>query len=553
MTADCIAAQEATATKTNRIAQICTVLLLLVLALGIFVRVYRLGSWPPLYGDEATPGVGAMRVLAHGASHAQSHRVYLSSLYVLTQVPFVALLGNTIITLRLSLLVYGLLTILAAYFTARRLWGPRAGLIAAAAAAILPLSVVMGGRIGWEPALAFPIVAWALYFSVLAWQQRSVVAAIVCGALLALGTYAHPAASLAVPGLIVGALATGKVRAHLRQGAVVLLVFVALSFPSITLMRQLAAGGSTNTRIFTHALPEMDEQRRIATFSPTAIGTGLFRSLDHCTGAVTAQHLLGSLQEPWSRPIKLLRAACVGLWLFILIAAFRKGTAGRAMVGYLAGLFAAAHVVNPGFILMPQYGRYLLSVAPVIPLLVTYTIRYDGALLTRLARPAIFIIFAMWAGVTVVMLSFIHRGITGTVWTMTTSVGDPNKAAAAYFTRHADAKSDLVLCSWWHYWPLAYYSSETLPVFTSDLVIFENEDVVLPETTSKRKVWWIGSGDAEPPKFAADLVSLWPASGAAGRCYTIWLAREPETAIKWAVDDYLERLAQRQERLRMDD
>jgi len=541
-----------TSRSTETVNRFTVVLLLFVLALGIFVRVWKLDSWPPLYGDEATPGVGAMRVLAHGASHAQSHRVYLSSLYVLTQVPFVALPGNTIIALRLSSLVYGLLTILAAYFTARRLWGPRAGLMAAAAAAILPLSVVMGGRIAWEPALAFPIVAWALYFSVLAWQQRSVVAAIVCGALLTLGTYAHPAAGLAVSGLMVGTLATGRVRAHLRQGAVVLLVFAALSFPSITLMRQLAAGGSTNTRIFTHALPEMDKQRHIATFSPTAIGTNLFRSLDHCTGAVTAQHLLGSLQGPWSRPIKLLRAACVGLWLFILIVAFCKGTAGRAMVGYLAGLFAAAHVGNPAFIFLPEKGRYILAVAPVIPLLVTYTMQYDGALLTRLARPAIFTIFAMWIGVAAVMLSFIHRDITGTVWTMTTSVGDPNKAAAAYFTRHADTKSDLVLCSWWHYWPLAYYSSETLPVFTSDLVIFENEDVVLPESTSKRKVWWIGSGDIEPPPFAADLVSLWPASGAAGRCYTIWLAREPETAIKWAVDDYLKRLAQREERLRMD-
>ena len=64
MTADCIAAQEATTTKTNRVAQVCAVLLLLVLALGIFVRVWKLGSWPPLFGDEAAPGVLALRGLA---------------------------------------------------------------------------------------------------------------------------------------------------------------------------------------------------------------------------------------------------------------------------------------------------------------------------------------------------------------------------------------------------------------------------------------------------------------------------------------------------------
>lgn len=553
MTADCIAAQEPTATKTNRIAQVCTVLLLLVLALGIFVRVYRLGSWPPLDGDEVISGVMVLRGQVQGFEHIAGNRGYFSSLHVYVQYIFLTLLGKHTIVLRLQPLLNGLMTVLAAYFTSRRLWGPALALMAAAAAVILPLSVVMGGRIAWEPSLGFPAVAWALYFAVVAWQGSSLVTAALCGLSLVLGTYAHPAAGLAVPGLIVGALATGRVRAHLRQGAVVLLVFAALSFPSITLMRQLATGGSTNTRIFTHAISGMDEQRRIATFSPTAIGTNLFRSLDHCTGAVTAQHLLGSLQEPWSRPIKLFRAACVGLWLFILIAAFRKGTAGRAMVGYLAGLFAAAHVVNPAFIFLPEKGRYILAVAPVIPLLVTYTIRYDGALLTRLARPAVFTIFAMWVGVASVIVSFIHRDLTGTVLTMTTSVGDPNKAAAAYFTRHANAKSDLVLCSWWHYWPLAYYSSETLPVFTSDLVYFENETVQLPDPKGKRHVWWIGSGDAEPPPFAADLVSLWPALGAAGRCYAIWLARKPEAAVNWAVDDYLERLAQRQERLRMND
>ncbi|NLJ34953.1 MAG: hypothetical protein GX358_01755, partial [candidate division WS1 bacterium] len=234
------------ATKNKRTERLCIALLVFVLALGIFVRVWKLGSWPPLYGDEAAPGVLALRGLADDLTHIKGVRAYFSPLYVLMQMPFVSLLGNTIIALRLSSLVYGLLTILAAYFTARRLWGPRAGLMAAAAAAILPLSVVMGGRIGWEPALAFPIVAWALYFAVLAWQQHSIVAAIVCGALLALGTYAHPAVTLAIPGLLVGTIASGKLRPHLREAVVVAIVLAILSFPSTTLMRQLLTTGELN-------------------------------------------------------------------------------------------------------------------------------------------------------------------------------------------------------------------------------------------------------------------------------------------------------------------
>ncbi len=536
------------ATKNKRTERLCIALLVFVLALGIFVRVWKLGSWPPLYGDEAAPGVLALRGLADDLTHIKGVRAYFSPLYVLMQMPFVSLLGNTIIALRLSSLVYGLLTILAAYFTARRLWGPRAGLMAAAAAAILPLSVVMGGRIGWEPALAFPIVAWALYFAVLAWQQHSIVAAIVCGALLALGTYAHPAVTLAIPGLLVGTIASGKLRPHLREAVVVAIVLAILSFPSTTLMRQLLTTGELNISAFTHVSAEMVKLRQTNSFSPREIGLNLFRTLDHFTGLVTTQYLLGPLNPPWSLPIKLFRVACVGLWLIIAFVSVRNGPLGRFLVGYVAGLFPVAHVTHPWFVVEPGHGRYLLAVAPLLPLLVIIAIRSKRNRLELIARHAAFVIFVMWVGATIVMLSFIHRDINGMDEIRTTVVGDPNRAAADFLVQHVDPAHDLILSRWCFYWPIKYYTQEQLPMFSSDLVWFDNQLVQVPETTGKRQVWGVQMPDDNPPPFAIEVLASWPSLNDPSHYYTIWIADEPQAAIEWALDDYQRRLAIHQRR-----
>jgi 4-amino-4-deoxy-L-arabinose transferase-like glycosyltransferase len=517
-------------------------LLVFVLALGIFVRVYRLGSWPPLYGDEAAPGVYALRGLAEGLGEARSHRVYLSAFHVLTQMPFVALLGNTVLALRLLSLVSGLLIIVAAYATGRRLWGPRAGLMAAAVAAIFPLSVVIGGRLAWEPTTAFPIVSWALYFSVLAWQQRSAVAAIMCGALLALGTYAHPAATMAVPGLVLGAVLSGAVKTHLRQLVVAAFVFALLSHPSVTLMKQLLSGDGVNMHVFTPQILATPDRPDATPWSLMDGGENLFRTLDQFTGAVTAQMLLGPLHAPWSRPIVLLRVGCVALWVIILVIAARSGSTGRFCVGYLAGLFVVAHLGNPSFSSLPQKGRYLLAATPVIPLLATHVGLVVDNRPGRVGKAAVAFMFAMWVGISGVMLNFMNRDVTGTVELMTTVVGEPNREATDFLLQNMDVENDLVICNWWAYWPIRYYARESLPMFSSDLVIAENERVSLPFAQFEGRVWWLQTPDAEPPPFPAELVELWPARNDVAHCYTIWLARDPEVAIKWAVEHYLKRL-----------
>jgi 4-amino-4-deoxy-L-arabinose transferase-like glycosyltransferase len=542
-----------TSRSTETVNRLTVVFLLFVLALGIFVRVWKLGSWPPLDGDEAASGVFALRGLSHGLQHAAGIRAYFSPVHVLVQMFSVASFGNTGTSLRLSALLGGLLTILAAFFTARRLWGTRTALVAAAVAAILPLSVIMGGRIGWEPSLAFPSVAWALYFAVVAWDRHSVGAALLCGLLLALGTYVHPVAVLAVPGLVVGAVISGKLRPHIWQAVVATIVFALLSFPSVTVGRQVIASGKVNMRVFTHALGGMEEQRNTMSFAPEVVGRNLFRTIDHFTGIVTAQFLWGEPSEPWSLPIKFLRAACVGIWLLILAAAAMSGPFGRFIVGYIVGLFAVAHLSNPAFISLPDKGRYLLSAAAALPLLMAYLTRDGGTRATRLTRPAVFVMFVMWVGVTGVMLSFVHRDLTGVYSGRDEAIRYYDRLVADFLERNVESENDVVLCLWWSYWPISYYTAERVPLFSPDLATYDNIVVVTPDPADKRRAWWLSNSATEEPPFGAELVTCWPSRGGTDQSYAIWLANDAEIAIKWAVDRYLEMRAERRELLRIAD
>jgi 4-amino-4-deoxy-L-arabinose transferase-like glycosyltransferase len=539
---------ESPTAKKQRTDRLCMAFLMLVLALGLFVRMWKLGSWPPLQGDEAISGVYALRWVTHKSASIVGQRQYFSPAYVMLQIPFVAMYGNTLLALRLSSLLYGLLTILAAFATARRLWKQKAALVAAASAAILPLSIVMGARLGWEPSLAFPIVAWALYFAVLAWQRNSIVAAVICGAFLAIGTYAHPAAGLAISGMVVGAVLSGKVRNHYRVAVVAALMCALFSFPSVTLLQQLARNGQINVRVLTYGnhIYGNAEDTPFSPFALKVIGEDIFRTLDQYTGMLTSQYLLGPLRDPWSSPIKLSRVAVNGLWLIVLVAAYANGATGRFLVGYLIGVLAVAHFMQPGFASLPQKGRYILSVAPALPLVIALVARLPNGLAAKAAKGAGWTIFVVWISVAGVMASFIGRNVTGIPNIMVTTAGDPNKAAADFLTRHADLKRDLILCGWWSYWPLKYYVGEALPLFGSDLAWAENEAVVLPDADDVENVWWLQVADDEtPPSFRAELVKLWLANNHSGRSFSIWRPHDSTTVVKNEVEQYLSRVTVR--------
>ena len=124
----------------------------LLLALGIFVRLYRFGSAPPgLNQDEAFAAYDAWALLHYGAD-SSLHRfpVYLTAwgsgmnaLESYLMIPFLALFGVKTWVIRLPQLLLALCALPAAFSVGRRLGGKRGGLCALAVLSLCPWHILL--------------------------------------------------------------------------------------------------------------------------------------------------------------------------------------------------------------------------------------------------------------------------------------------------------------------------------------------------------------------------------------------------------------------------
>jgi len=142
------------------------VALALIVALGIFMRVHRLGSSPDgVWFDEAQNGLEALKLLAN----TDYRPVFIAEL---TQLPalffylialFFKLVGISVLTIRLVTTLVGLFTIPVFYLFVRELFGQR---VALASAFLLAVSRwhVNFSRFGMNGILAPLFAALALYF-----------------------------------------------------------------------------------------------------------------------------------------------------------------------------------------------------------------------------------------------------------------------------------------------------------------------------------------------------------------------------------------------------
>lgn len=126
------------------------VLFALILLLGIFVRSWEFDSLPPLNQDEASSAVDAYYVLHYGMDrNGVSYPIQFimwgsgqSSLHEYILIPFIEF-GLTPFTIRLPMLIAGVLAMPLIYLVARRMVGERYALIAMFLLAISPWHIMM--------------------------------------------------------------------------------------------------------------------------------------------------------------------------------------------------------------------------------------------------------------------------------------------------------------------------------------------------------------------------------------------------------------------------
>jgi Dolichyl-phosphate-mannose-protein mannosyltransferase len=209
-------------------------LLLVVVGVAVWLRFPNLATIPPnVHGDEVSIGLDA-RLIMTGAMPA----VFATGWYDVPALSFtlhaatMRLFGDNLFGLRMASALEGVLSIVLLYVLARRLWGPRPALLAAAFLAVAAWHIHFS-RTGFHYMQAPVATLLALYFLVRGIQDRRSLDWLLCGFSIGLSVEVYYAARLAaiIVAVYLGYRAVterGFVRTHAR--GLLALVFGAVVF-----------------------------------------------------------------------------------------------------------------------------------------------------------------------------------------------------------------------------------------------------------------------------------------------------------------------------------
>src|SRR5579859_8155621 len=185
--------------RPDRAARVQLGLLRAVVCVPIWLRVPNLATVPPnVHGDEADVGLlardilaGRMPVLFATAPAAEATAVTFA-----VHAATMRLFGDNLVGLRMASALEGVLSVVLLYLLARRLWGPRPALMAAALMAVAAWHIHFS-RTGFHYMQAPVAILLTLYFLVRGVQDQRILDWVVCGFALGLSIDVYYAARLA--------------------------------------------------------------------------------------------------------------------------------------------------------------------------------------------------------------------------------------------------------------------------------------------------------------------------------------------------------------------
>jgi len=190
---------------TSRISK-THIVLILILLLSLLLRVYKIDQVPAgFWFDEAAFGYSAYSVLETGRDEFgvllptafKNFGQHREPLYFYWLVPFIKILGLSVLSIRLGSAILGVLTTLTIYLLGRRLFGQRSvSLLAAFLYAISPFALQFG-RMQHENNLLVFLITIASYFFLLARKQHRYL--LLSGILFSLAFYTYVAARVFIP------------------------------------------------------------------------------------------------------------------------------------------------------------------------------------------------------------------------------------------------------------------------------------------------------------------------------------------------------------------
>ncbi|MFZ2187506.1 MAG: glycosyltransferase family 39 protein [Candidatus Moraniibacteriota bacterium] len=143
-----------------------TVLLLLILILAFTVRIYHIDSIPTgIYPDEAANGVDALHAIeTHDFKLFYPANYGREGLFINLQTLSIAILGNTILGLKLWSILFGTLSVLGLYLLGKELFHRRAVGIIAAFMIATSYWAINFSRIGFRAIMTTFILSFSFYF-----------------------------------------------------------------------------------------------------------------------------------------------------------------------------------------------------------------------------------------------------------------------------------------------------------------------------------------------------------------------------------------------------
>ena len=167
------------------------VLLAIIVALGGAMRLYGISTMPAgLFGDEAAEGRDALRIIAGERPMYLEANFGREPLHAYLVALSVSAFGRTPAAVRLPSALAGCATIVGLFGLTRRLFGTRAGLIAAFLCAFSVWAVMLG-RLATRPALLPCVLAFALWAGISGWQRRDAMRWVAAGLLFGLALYTY--------------------------------------------------------------------------------------------------------------------------------------------------------------------------------------------------------------------------------------------------------------------------------------------------------------------------------------------------------------------------
>ncbi len=229
--------------KMHNVTRREVIIILIVIAVGAFLRLYKIDQFMTFLGDEGRDVIIVRRLLVYGdpiliGPGTSIGNMYLGPLYYYMMAPALLLANFSPVGPAVQIALLGVVTILIIWWMGREWFGKYAGLIAAVLYAISP-TVITFSRSSWNPNI-MPFFALIFIYSIWrVWQKHEYKWLVVLGTSFAFALQSHYLALLLGPTAAIFLLLTLKdiwplkeeVRMFFKNGLIGAAILIVLMSP----------------------------------------------------------------------------------------------------------------------------------------------------------------------------------------------------------------------------------------------------------------------------------------------------------------------------------